>query len=115
VKDTWEYGGLEIVNTLSPWPTAHRSGWREEDAHRSIYTSVVHYYMFSCFFHTLAKMQSVIASQYTEITIMWSIMAQCVAAHLVDVIKVLLWTDDHLSPGFAVVPVHQSLNTCMLK
>jgi len=60
-------------------------------------------------------MQSVIASQYTIIAIMWSIMAQYVAAHLVDVIKVLLWTDDHLSPGFAVVPVHQSLNTCMLK
>jgi len=111
VKDTWEYGGLEIVNTLSPWPTARRSGWREGDAHGSIYTSVVHYYMFSCFFHFSKNA----VSQYTIIAIMWSIMAQYVAAHLVDVIKVLLWTDDHLSPGFAVVPVHQSLNTCMLK
>jgi len=34
---------------------------------------------------TLAKMQSVIASQYTIIVIMWSIMAQYIAAHLLDV------------------------------
>jgi len=38
------------------------------------------------------------------------------AAHLVWwVYGVLPWTEDHLSADSAVVSLHQSLNTCMLK
>jgi len=38
------------------------------------------------------------------------------AAHLVWwMYEVLPWTEDHLSADSAVVPLHQSLNTCMLK